>query len=173
MYNKDEIAIQLEEKITAFVNYIKSLSRVEFEAAPHEKWSAGQNLDHLIKSIQPLQLPFRLPKFILKRMFGKANRPSKTYDELVAKYKVKLAAGGKARGPFIPPVILFETKESLTNQYLLQKEKLIRKIKRQREEELDLYILPHPLLGKLTLREMLFFTIYHNQHHLESLQKRD
>lgn len=24
---------------------------------------------------------------------------------------------------------------------------------------------PHPLLGKLTLREMMFFTIYHVQHH--------
>lgn len=91
----------------------------------------------------------------------------------MAKYKAKLAAGGKARGPFIPPVILFENKESLIKQYLLQKEKLISKIKRQSEEELDLYILPHPLLGKLTLREMLFFTIYHNRHHLELLQKRN
>jgi hypothetical protein len=33
------------------------------------------------------------------------------------------------------------------------------------EDELDQYILPHPLLGKLTLREMLFFTIYHVKHH--------
>ena len=33
------------------------------------------------------------------------------------------------------------------------------------EKDLDNYILPHPLLGKLTIREMLFFTIYHVQHH--------
>jgi hypothetical protein len=30
---------------------------------------------------------------------------------------------------------------------------------------LDLLILPHPLLGKLTLREMLYFTLYHVEHH--------
>ena len=173
MYNKNEIALQLDEKVTAFVNYIKSLSRAEFEAAPSGKWSAGQNLDHLVKAIEPLQLPFQLPKFILKLMFGKANRLSKTYDELVAKYKRKLAEGGKASGRFIPPVIVFENKDPLIQTYLHQKEKLIRKIRRQSETDLDKYILPHPLLGKLTLREMLYFTIYHNQHHLELLQKRD
>lgn len=172
MYNRDEIALQLDEKVTAFVKYINSLSRVEFEAAPPGKWSAGQNLDHLVKAIQPLQLPFRLPKFILKLMFGKANRPSKTYDELVAKYNRKLAEGGKASGRFIPPVIAFENKDALIQTYLRQKEKLIRKIRNQNEPDLDKYILPHPLLGKLTLREMLYFTIYHNQHHLQLVQKR-
>ena len=33
------------------------------------------------------------------------------------------------------------------------------------EEDLDKFILPHPLLGKLTMREMMYFTIYHAQHH--------
>ena len=39
-------------------------------------------------------------------------------------------------------------------------------------KDLDVYILPHPLLGKVTLREMLYFTIHHNEHHLELLQNR-
>jgi hypothetical protein len=26
-------------------------------------------------------------------------------------------------------------------------------------------VLPHPLLGKLTIREMLYFTVYHGEHH--------
>ncbi|HEX7906340.1 MAG TPA: DinB family protein [Chitinophagaceae bacterium] len=173
MYNRNEIALQLDEKVSAFVNYIKTLSQDEFEATPNEKWSAGQNLDHMVKAIEPLQLPFQLPKFMLKLMFGKANRPSKTYDELVVKYKRKLAEGGKASGRFIPPVIAFENKDTLIQTYLLQKEKLIKKIRKQNETALDTYILPHPLLGKLTLREMLYFTIYHNQHHLELLKNRD
>jgi hypothetical protein len=32
--------------------------------------------------------------------------------------------------------------------------------------------LPHPLLGRLTTREMLFFTLYHNQHHVEVAKRR-
>jgi hypothetical protein len=32
--------------------------------------------------------------------------------------------------------------------------------------------LPHPLLGKLTLREMIYFTIYHVQHHHKLVQNQ-
>jgi|SRR5882672_10633400 len=49
---------------------------------------------------------------------------------------------------------------------------LIAKIEKQSEADLDKYILLHPLLGKLILREMLYFTIHHNEHHLELLKSR-
>jgi hypothetical protein len=170
---KQEIVAALNEKVNAFIYYIASLNQQQFETSPHDKWSAGQNLDHLIRSIKPLQLAYSLPKFVLALKFGKANRPSKTYDELVEKYKVKLAAGGRATKAFIPPVIRFSSKEHLLKQYRQHKERLVRKIKKQKEEDLDKYILPHPLLGKITLREMLFFTIHHNVHHLQLLKGRE
>lgn len=91
---------------------------------------------------------------------------------MVAKYKSKLTAGGRASGPFIPPVITFERKDDLIKKYERHKKKLTAKIEKQKEVDLDKYILPHPLLGKVTLREMLFFTIHHNEHHLESLKNR-
>ena len=40
------------------------------------------------------------------------------------------------------------------------------------QADLDRYRLPHPLLGKLTVREMLFFTVYHNYHHVRSVADR-
>lgn len=169
---REEIISALNEKVDAFNQYIIPLNKEKFEAMPGNKWSAGQNLDHLIRAIKPLQLAYALPKFMLKWKFGLTNRPSRTYDELVVRYKTKLAAGGKASGPFIPPVINYEKKEELIKLYEKQKDKLISKIKRQNEQDLDKYILPHPLLGKLTLREMLFFTIYHNEHHLILLKGR-
>lgn len=169
---KPQIIFALNEKIDAFNNYIEPLSKEQFEATPNGKWSAGQNLDHLIRAIKPLQLAYRLPKFALFILFGKTNRASRTYDELVTKYKTKLTAGGKASGPFIPPVISFEKKETLIRKYKEQKQKLIAKVEKQDEKDLDTYILPHPLLGKVTLREMLFFTIHHNEHHLELLKNR-
>jgi hypothetical protein len=173
IHDKPEIISALNEKVDAFNNYIASLSKEQFEATPNDKWSAGQNLDHLIRAINPLQLAYWLPKFALRIMFGKTNRPSKTYDELVAKYKARLAAGGRASGPFIPPFISFEKKDQLIKKYAGQKQKLISKIEKQSEKDLDVYILPHPLLGKVTLREMLYFTIHHNEHHLELLKSRN
>jgi len=172
IHDKPEIISALNEKIDAFNNYITPLSKEQFEATPNGKWSAGQNLDHLIRAIKPLQPAYGLPKIALRIMFGKTNRPSKTFDELVAKYKAKLAAGGRASGPFIPPFISFEKKDVLIRKYTEQKQKLIAKIERQSEKDLDVYILPHPLLGKVTLREMLYFTIHHNEHHLELLKNR-
>ena len=170
--NKSQIILALNENIDAFNNYIAPLTKEQFEASPSSKWSAGQNLDHLIRAIRPLQLAYGLPKFALRILFGKTNRPSKTYDELVTKYKAKLAAGGRASGPFIPSFIDFEKKDELIKKYAEQKQKLILKIEKQNEKDLDVYLLPHPLLGKVTLREMLYFTIHHNEHHLELLKSR-
>jgi hypothetical protein len=163
--NKTEIIAALNEKVNAFNDFIATLNQEEFEATPGGKWSAGQNLDHLIRSVKPLQLAYSLPSFMLRILFGKTNRPTRSYH-------TKLVAGGRASGPFIPPVITFTKKELLLKKYETQKQKLVAKIEKQKEEDLDLYILPHPLLGKITLREMLYFTIHHNEHHLESLKKR-
>ena len=52
--------------------------------------------------------------------------------------------------------------------------RLISKMERWKDVDLDRYLLPHPLLGKITLREMLYFTTFHIQHHqqtIENLQK--
>ncbi|HKC34437.1 MAG TPA: DinB family protein [Chitinophagaceae bacterium] len=170
--SKPQIVSALNENVDAFNRYIALLNKDQFEATPNGKWSAGQNLDHLIRAIKPLQPAYGLPKFALRILFGKTNRPSRTYGELVTKYKVKLAAGGRASGQFIPPFITFEKKDALIKKYAEQKQKLIAKIEKQRETDLDVYILPHPLLGKVTLREMLYFTIHHNEHHLELLKNR-
>ena len=172
IYNKTEIIDALDKNVNAFNQFILSLDKEQFENTNDGKWSASQNLDHLILAIKPLQPAFSLPGFILKTLFGKANRPSRSYAVVVEKYRSKLAAGGKATGRFIPKIILFEEKEILVKKYNRQKEKLIKKIKKQSEEKLDKYILPHPLLGKITLREMLFFTIYHNEHHLQIVGQR-
>ena len=42
---------------------------------------------------------------------------------------------------------------------------LVSTTEKWQENDLDRYQLPHPLLGKLTIREMLYFAIYHNLRH--------
>ena len=45
---------------------------------------------------------------------GKPNRPSRSYDELVAKYKLKLEQGGRASGRFVAkPVSSNKGKEKI------------------------------------------------------------
>jgi uncharacterized damage-inducible protein DinB len=111
-----------------------------------------------------------LPKFLLTIRFGSRNRPERTYDDLVAKYHEKLEAGGQASSAFIPPNIEIEQKDQLLPHYEAEKIRLIKVLQKWSEKQLSTNIAPHPLLGKCTVRELLYFTIYHNYHHLDSIK---
>lgn len=163
--NKSEIQQQLRENHTRFIKSILALSDADFLKSNQGKWTAGQQLEHIVKSVSPVNLGFSLPSFLLKIVFGKANRPSKSYDALVEKYHSKLAAGGKSSAPFIPKAVRVADKEKLARRLHALVDSLAVRTGSLTDEQLDLLILPHPLLGKLTFREMLYFTIYHVQHH--------
>ena len=169
--NKPEIITALRHNHQHFINYMAALSNEEFVAEPKGKWTAGQHVDHLIRSIKPLNKGLMLPGFLLQLIFGKANRPSKSYNELVAKYKQKLNQGGMATAAFIPSKITATHKERLLKELHVRSEKLCRVVNGFSETQLDKLIAPHPLLGKVTLREMLYFTAYHVLHHQELAEK--
>lgn len=162
---KQEIIRHLNKNHTDFVRHIEQLNDIRFMFAPTDKWTAGQQLDHIYRAVSPVLLAFTLPKFIPSLFFGTANRPSRDYDGVVQKYHSKLATGGVASGRFVPKSVNLQQRRSLQTGLLATVEKLCRQIDKCSEEQLDKYILPHPLLGKITFREMLYFTIYHVEHH--------
>ena len=162
---KQEIIHKLIANHRAFAEFIIGLSEQEFIISNDGKWTAGQQVDHLCRGVKPLLQGFMLPKVVIGTMFGKADRSSIDYDALVAKYRELLANGGKASGKFIPETINPHQKETLCNELLKMVESLSEKIDKFSEKDLDKYLLPHPLIGKLTVREMLYFTIYHAEHH--------
>lgn len=162
---KGDIQQALRHNYSKFIKQINDLSDSNFLHSNNGKWTAGQQLDHIIKSVSPVNRALRLPSFFLRILFGKANRPSRGYDALVERYRQKLSEGGKAPAPFIPKPITVGDREDLSRQLHALINSLIERADSFSEEQLDTLILPHPLLGKITLREMLCFTIYHVQHH--------
>jgi len=154
-----------------FTSYLATLNETQFCTAKAGKWSPGQQLEHLVRSVAPLAQALMLPKFIPGLLFGKSNRPSRTFNEQVAHYQSKLANGGKATGKYIPNAVIFEQRDALIAKLNHSLEKLSLQLNSFSETDLDRLLLPHPLLGKLTLREMLFFTIYHVQHHHQSIEQ--
>lgn len=171
MKSKDQIELELLEAFDQVIDFIRQQDNSLFDRPKAEgKWSTGQQLDHLIKSVNPLSTGMALPKFLLKFRFGARNRTEHSYDELVAKYHEKLEAGGQASSPFIPPAITIDQKDQLLVNYEKEKIKLVKVLQKWSEEQLSTNVAPHPLLGKCTVRELLYFTIYHNYHHLESIK---
>jgi hypothetical protein len=168
---KEAIADLLLSNHLVFMKRIRELSTEEVQFAPEGKWSALEQLDHIVKSVSPVNMALGLPKFIVKWRFGVANRPSKTFEELVAKYNRKLTEGGRASGRFVSLNVGIYQKEELLKNLTLLVKRLCDKTVDHSEEALDKYLLPHPLLGKLTFREMLYFTAYHVEHHLALVNK--
>lgn len=163
--DKTKIAEALRKHHESFLVFLAPLEEKDFTLSINDKWSPGQQLDHICRSVKPVRWAFLIPGFLLRWLFGKSNRQGRGYDELVNRYKERLAKGGRAGGRFVPGAIGYKEKEKLTRQLKLEVEALIRNMHRYSEQALDRYLLPHPLMGKLTLREMLYFTIYHVQYH--------
>lgn len=141
---------------------------------PEGKWSAGQHVIHLVQSTRPLLKALRMPNFLLKWRFGKSNRPSRSYDEVVKRYKEKLALSQGVVGPF--SLNMPESDHSQAQSWLSQLSQLndnINKITlRLKDMDMDTILLPHPLMGKMTLREILMWNAYHTLHHIEVLKEK-
>lgn len=172
--SKEEISKQLEETANEFYSFCSAISHEAFFRQPLEKWSVAQNVKHLITSANTTKLAYSLPKFIVRLYCGKPNRPSRTYDELIIKYSSKLQQGGRASGRFIPQTVLAkEGQQHILDTFNKAMQTLGIAIQKKWDDpQLDLYIAPHPLLGKITLRELCYFTIYHTRHHLAIIKER-
>jgi len=172
--SKKEIIQQVEIVSKELTGFCSGINEVVFFRQPTSKWSIAQNLTHLITSANMTGLAYRLPRFIVRIYGGKPNRSSRTYDELIAKYKLKLEQGGRASGRFIPKLISQqEGKEKMISTFSAAMLRLNSDIeKKWKDPQLDQYIAPHPLLGKITLRELCYFTIYHIKHHLNIIKER-
>ena len=170
--HKEEILRTSKNVFNQFTDFCLQIPNDKFFAQPKEKWSIAENTDHLTRSIRTTRLAYSLPKFFTRLVFGKANRLSKSYDQLVAKYKQKLEDGGKASGRYIPKTRAIQ-KIELIKEWQRRNERYLESLELNwKDEDLDKYIAPHPLLGKITLRELCYFTIYHTEHHLNIIKQR-
>jgi hypothetical protein len=78
----------------------------------------------------------------------------------------------RATNRFVPkPVEIKYGKQRLMDNWNRATAKFINTLNKNRsEKELDQYLVKHPLLGRITLRELGYFTIFHTEHHLQSIQ---
>ena len=167
---KDELIDILEESNQQVTAWFKVIPAENFFTRQGEVWSASDNLDHLIKAHKLIGMAFKLPKITLRAMFGKPDRASISYEELCQNYRDEIVKGAQASGRYLPDQQTPDSeaatkKQDLLNQFSNASKELVAAAKKWDEKELDEYSLPHPILGKLTIREMLFFTIYHNLRH--------
>lgn len=142
-----------------------------FERRAPDRWSPAEQVEHLRLSVRPLSLSFLFPNLVF-RIFGAARGPGRTYDEVVADYRERLALGAKASGPFIPSRLTEGADlDRLVTGFREAQAGYARKLAAAEGPSLDSTLLPHPILGRLSKREMAFFTLYHLGHHHALIQR--
>jgi hypothetical protein len=173
---KSDVLQALQTVDQTISDYFAALSPEAFFAHPPEVWSPAENLQHLIQSVSPIVRALQIPREKLAGRFGLADRPSQPYADMVAQYKGLLTEGVQATGQYIPVLDGLPTdgkagQEQIVANWRQVCDDLAGALDGWGEAELDSYQLPHPALGVLTMRDMLFFTLYHNQHHLNDTKR--
>ncbi|RLD26367.1 MAG: DinB family protein [Bacteroidetes bacterium] len=172
--HKDDIAILLEEKYQNLFNWLEQHDIERWETGPEGKWTTGQQTLHLLQSIKPLNMALSLPKFILKFKFGKSNRAVRDYDAIANRYleRLKDVKGKTFKGSQNMKMPSIKEKQYLLNRLQIESKKLQHKTKKWKDKDLDNLILPHPLMGKMPIRELLMWTAYHVEHHTNTLKEQ-
>lgn len=165
---KQEIIDLLTKNYSLFVTYINELTSKEFEFAYQEKWTAGQQLAHIVLCVKPLLKVYGMDKAMIAQNFGLSNRQSVTDIALLDSYNEKLNGTYKTADRYIPEPVLINQRQDLTENLTKLIQSLCVNIASFTETELDSLLIPHPLLGNLTLREMLYNAIHHVEHHQEA-----
>ncbi len=173
----DEIARELDRLHKESVAFYTTLSTSRFAAPQGSGWSPADHVRHLTKSLRALNRGLRLPRFVLRWKFGRAQRASRVYEEIVQAYRKRLETFDGRNNPFAPRASAAPSDPELWRAEVMRFHQiavaeLIRHTRRISEAALDTYQVPHPLLGELTLREMLFFMLYHNLHHVRLVASR-
>ena len=170
---KDSIIELLETKHKALFQWLENHDDDKWDKGPEGKWTTGQHILHLLQSIYKLNYALSFPKFILRYKFGVANRHVRDYDTVVNRYhdKLKKANGatfGPSRNMKVPKL---NDKSYLIDRIKTENKKLQYKTRKWSDKQLDTLILPHPLIGKMPVREIIMWTAYHVEHHTKSLKE--
>jgi len=175
---KAEMAEQLRQVQQGVAESARALTPAQFHQHSGDAWAAADYLTHLILSVKPFAKAMSLPAERVVSLFGQSDRPSRTYAEVVALYDVRLAEGIRAEDnpPVVPTSYRFpdgidDQQTYLVETWLEGNERLISALDQWDEADLDKYLLPHPAIGMITLREMLYFTIHHNHMHWRDIQQ--
>ena len=171
IYSKSEIISSLQASFDQVTTCVESTPDEIFYKKKDGKWSIAENLDHLIQSTKPIASVLKKNKFFFLG-FGISLSGSEKFETLRSNYLLKLSQGLAPAngGGFVSKNTESISKEKFLENWNMIGSKFPSRIEPWSETNLDRFKLPHPLLGKLTIREMLFFTVFHNEHHLRTMK---
>jgi hypothetical protein len=177
VYTKEDLIRAFQEKHDQVYSYFSDLPENTFLLREDGAWAPFDRLEHLLRSLKPLLKAMKTARLTLRVLFGSPKKRSRNFSQIKEEYLQKLKAGARASGQFLPalqnPDEVLKHKNQLLQNWQSVGNTFVQVLCEWKEQDLDKYLLPHPVLGKLTVREMLFFTLYHNHHHTAGAKKSE
>lgn len=175
---REDLASALSASEVDVADFFGSLTSDELVLRVEGAWTAAEQLAHLNTVVSAIAKGFAVPRLILRLRFGLSRSPGRSHTALRDEYRALLAGGGRAAGPFVPerhdlaPEQIEAHRGGLLARWGRVNGRLQTALEPWGEKDLDTIRLPHPILGKLTAREMIYFTIYHSEHHIAATKRR-
>ncbi|TXD45928.1 DinB family protein [Polaribacter sp. IC073] len=168
---KEVIVDLLEEKHRTLFDWLEKQPKENWGKGPQGKWTTGQQIQHLADSLQLLNNALSYPRFFLKYKFGLCNRATRDYETVARNYQQKLEENKDIAALFNSKLKkpILKNRERLINRLQIQNKKLQYKVRKISDLNLDTLVIPHPLMGKMTLREIIMWTVHHTEHHTNIL----
>ena len=167
---KLEIIEALESNARSVTEFFSGIpDRLFFDGDP-DHWSPAHHLAHLTQasnSVEPALRSETLPLHPAAR--------SRTYAEVRDAAAASVAATPKDRLLEMGRKVVIArglTREDIVNAFASASAKVRTAAEAWSEDALDRHALRHPLIGQLTVREMLLFFVVHERHHLKIVRVR-
>lgn len=147
--------------------YFAGLDAARFMEGNAQTWSPAHHLDHLIRSNKRTAYALGLPR---ERLIERTpDSLTRSFSQIRSLYGLALAQGARAFGDFLPEPV--GTQSEIVSTFkgtigLLGHHATVY----WTDADLNAWAMPHPALGVLSVREMLFFTLMHNQHHAQGVR---
>lgn len=176
-YTKAELAAAFAQLQAESQAYLEALPLAVFFAPQGNAWTPAAHVRHLTGPPQLVGQVIRIPKIVLRVAFSSAEAQSRDFTTVRAAYLAALARGAQAPALFTPSakppsVNLEASRMQLIGRLTEAVDRLIASVSSWDEGALDHYRLPHPFLGRLTIREMICFLLYHHAHHVRRVAER-
>lgn len=167
---KQELIQELRTSFQELSSLCNAVHADVFNQSRDGKWTPAENFQHLVTATKVTAMAYKLPKFIPRLLYGKSRRTSHGFSKVTENYQKRLNEGASASGVYIPKKTDY-SQHQLAQRIKVQAENLISNLENKwSDEELDQYQVAHPILGLLTLRELAYFTLYHNAHHINTVK---
>ena len=167
--DKIVIADLLEVKHKILFDWIAKQPEDIWVKGPDGKWTTGQQILHLVNSLQLLNNALSYPRFIIKYKFGTCNREIRDYESVAKNCQKKLIENKEKTRVFNQKLKIPTLQERERLLTKIQSKKLQYKTKKISDKNLDTLLIPHPLMGRMTVREIIMWTAHHTEHHTEIL----